>query len=177
MLIVYNQISICCISDTHGKHRDLSMPAADICIHCGDACTDGNIKQLQDFFAWFSELEYRHKIFVPGNHDLLFELHPIEFYAMMPNQILLLHDSHIEIMGIRFLALSPYFTYTYHGKTKVDILLSHQPAYGVLDAHVGSVDLRNFIENYSPSYCICGHIHDKRGMLQVANTTYVNCCI
>ena len=35
---------VICISDTHGKHRDLKLEKCDILIHCGDM----NINCLND---------------------------------------------------------------------------------------------------------------------------------
>ena len=72
--IHYKDNHILAISDTHGHHQKLQIPECDIIIHCGDACTDGNETQLKDFFKWFSDLPVSKKIFIAGNHDLIFDL-------------------------------------------------------------------------------------------------------
>ena len=74
---------------------------------------------------------------------------------------------------------------------KVDIMLSHQPPYGVLDTvkekhvpkgwrgrHAGSVQLLDYIKKYQPKYVICGHIHEAKGVKRVGKTTAINagCC-
>jgi len=85
------------ISDTHNKHRNIYvlkpedslqnmdvlynisgnsfMPAeADMIIHAGDMSNMGYETEVEDFLKWFSELPYKYKILIAGNHDWLFEL-------------------------------------------------------------------------------------------------------
>jgi predicted phosphodiesterase len=40
--IILNGLRIIAISDTHGRHRSLHVPEADVIIHTGDACEDGD---------------------------------------------------------------------------------------------------------------------------------------
>merc|ERR1719402_1576325 len=62
-------VRIILISDTHNKHRNLKMPPGDILIHSGDATNRGSLKAIQEFDTWLGELNYQHKVVVPGNHD------------------------------------------------------------------------------------------------------------
>jgi len=60
------------------------------------------------------------------------------------------------------------------------VLVVHPPPWGVLDAalgrfHVGSVNLRHFIESVQPRLVICGHIHECAGMDDIGKTRVVNC--
>jgi predicted phosphodiesterase len=65
---------IVCISDTHGLHRELSLPAGDILIHAGDFTYFGRDKrQIVDFGEWIGNLPFKHVIVVAGNHDYLFD--------------------------------------------------------------------------------------------------------
>ena len=48
--IILNGLRIIAISDTHGLHRSSPVPEANIIIHTGDACEDGDEGQLLDFF-------------------------------------------------------------------------------------------------------------------------------
>jgi Icc-related predicted phosphoesterase len=61
------------ISDTHGKHNQLSkdLPGGDILIHAGDFMNSGYFKQeATEFFKWFDAIDtYDTKIFIAGNHD------------------------------------------------------------------------------------------------------------
>ena len=73
MKIPYKGHKIFAFSDTHGMYRRLAIPAdADILICAGDACEGFNPADLQDFFAWYTSIPAQLRIFVPGNHDLIF---------------------------------------------------------------------------------------------------------
>ena len=84
-------ILIVCLSDTHGLHRDVSVPPGDILIHAGDFFTGSNPEPdgLRDFDQWLGELPHRHKIVVPGNHDFAIEAHPIP-HSLFTNATLLI---------------------------------------------------------------------------------------
>jgi Icc-related predicted phosphoesterase len=65
------------ISDTHGKHNQITkdLPGGDILIHAGDFMNSGYSKyEALDFFIWFDSIKnYDNKIFIAGNHDRLME--------------------------------------------------------------------------------------------------------
>ena len=44
-----HDVSIAMVSDTHGRHRDVYVPDADILIHAGDFTHFGKIKDAVDF--------------------------------------------------------------------------------------------------------------------------------
>ena len=60
------------------------------------------------------------------------------------------------------------------------ILVSHQPPFGTkvdrawIGGHVGSREIRNFIEIKKPVLCITGHIHEARGVDEIGETRIVN---
>ncbi len=60
------------------------------------------------------------------------------------------------------------------------ILVSHTPPYGTkIDKlrsgrHIGSVAIRNFIQNHGPDICLCGHVHEAKGEDWVGKTRAVN---
>jgi predicted phosphodiesterase len=166
----YKSKTLTFISDTHGKHRNLSIPITDFLIHCGDACNDGNEQELKDFFKWFSEQKATHKIFIAGNHDLIFDLEPNEAKAMIPKNIIYLEDSYAVIKGISFYSVSarPWLHQYPQEKRKIDFLLTHGPAYSVLDLNLGCKQLLTFIQKQQPKYHIFGHIH------QTANESIVS---
>merc|ERR1711934_1049790 len=45
-------VTIACCSDTHGAHRDVRVPDADVLIHAGDFTRFGKIEDAQDFNIW-----------------------------------------------------------------------------------------------------------------------------
>ncbi|MFH1637150.1 MAG: metallophosphoesterase [Candidatus Woesearchaeota archaeon] len=69
----------------------------------------------------------------------------------------------------------------------VDILVCHQPPYGVLDKvgwklapkdwlgkHAGSKAILNYIKKKQPKYVFCGHIHEAKGMKKIGKTEVYN---
>ncbi len=62
-----------------------------------------------------------------------------------------------------------------------EVVLSHTPPRGTrLDRtrhgeHVGSVAVRQFIEQVQPALVVCGHIHEARGVDRLGAATIVNC--
>lgn len=69
----------------------------------------------------------------------------------------------------------------------VDILLHHQPPYGVLDKvtfkqapkhwkgkHAGSKVILDYIKKYQPKCAFCGHIHEGEGNKKVGKTKVYN---
>ena len=60
------------------------------------------------------------------------------------------------------------------------VLVSHNPPKDTAcDAlpngvHVGSTAVREFIEENQPDICICGHIHEAKGMDRIGRTVVVN---
>ena len=65
-----NHIRFVCISDTHGKHRKINLPDGDVLLHAGDITNVGEANQLEDFAEWLSDLPFKQKIVIAGNHDL-----------------------------------------------------------------------------------------------------------
>ena len=67
-------MKIVIISDTHNRHRKLTLPEADTIIHCGDFTSMGYEHEIRDFMKWFSHLnQYSYKLLIAGNHEFLFE--------------------------------------------------------------------------------------------------------
>lgn len=69
----------------------------------------------------------------------------------------------------------------------IDILLCHQPPYGVLDKvgfkgapkhwlgkHAGSKVILDYIRKKHPKYVLCGHIHEAEGIKKVGKTKVYN---
>ena len=77
MVIPFKGHTIFAFADTHGMYRRLAIPAeADILICAGDACEGFNPADLQDFFAWYTAITAKLRIFVPGNHDRILNQEP-----------------------------------------------------------------------------------------------------
>ncbi|MBS3090057.1 metallophosphoesterase [Candidatus Pacearchaeota archaeon] len=70
---------------------------------------------------------------------------------------------------------------------KIDVLVCHQPPYGILDKiygrhlpkswigkHAGSKVIREYVNKYQPEYVICGHIHEGKGAVKSGRTKIYN---
>ena len=70
------------ISDTHNKHNHLTSNAynnilgsGDVLVHAGDCTSVGKSHEITNFLNWFGMTDFKHKIFIAGNHDFGFEMH------------------------------------------------------------------------------------------------------
>lgn len=62
-----------CISDTHTRTSNLSVPAGDVLIHAGDFSNIGLPKDIEKFKQFLDSLPHKHKVVIAGNHDLTFD--------------------------------------------------------------------------------------------------------
>jgi len=71
--------------------------------------------------------------------------------------------------------------------SELDILICHQPPYGILDRvtfpgapkhwrgkHAGSKVILKYIQKYQPKYVFCGHIHEGKGKKKIGKTEIYN---
>lgn len=98
----------------------------------GDACKNGDLEELLDFFDWFSKTPATHRIFVAGNHDLSFVLSPDLALNLVPKNVVYLENRRETIEGIVFLSL-PARPWLHAMPEKdfgeIDVLLTHGPAH------------------------------------------------
>lgn len=189
-------LSLVCIADTHGFHRQLTLPPGDILIHAGDF-EGRTVEQIEDFNAWLGELPFRHKLVIAGNHDLLFDRDPKLARSHLTNAIYL-QDSGVTIDGLHFWG-SPVnsirgWAFGRERTVKVrkhwdripystDVLITHEPPYGTLDKtdilakHQGCQYLLGAVLRVQPKLHIFGHIHGSYGRESASNMTLVNCAV
>ena len=187
------------ISDTHGKHNELSLPKADVIIHAGDICSRGYEQEVMDFLKWFDRLDYKYKIFIAGNHDFLFERESDEvLQKLIPPGIIYLNDSAIEIEGIKIWGspITPWFFNWAFNRNRgeaisrhweiipddIRILVTHGPPFSILDKtlkkeHVGCEDLLQKILEIKPGFHLFGHIHEAYGIFKNNDTTFINASV
>lgn len=109
--------------------------------------------------------------FVPGNHDA---------HDLMPStpEILNIHKKVVEFNGVKIggfggsLPCGRTFPTEWeedealeqlYMSGSVDILLTHSPPHGVLDANLGSFAVLRYIEEFKPRFAVFGHIHEYVG--------------
>lgn len=59
-------LRLVCVSDTHGRHRNVNVPPGDILIHAGDFTHFGKETDVTDFNDWLGEQDHSHKIVING---------------------------------------------------------------------------------------------------------------
>lgn len=77
-MMIVGGVKIFAFSDTHGLHRKMLVPCdADVVICAGDAVEDNlSPEDYRDFLDWFEAVPAGLRIFVPGNHELIFMIAP-----------------------------------------------------------------------------------------------------
>lgn len=179
-------MKVLAISDTHGKHRQLTqLPPADLIIHAGDFCTVGTVDEAMDFLEWMVDLPYPHKVFIAGNHDT--PLIGGSIQGLPKNCHFLQHRS-VTIEGIKVLGI-PFFLESRADQVvktlyeeDVDILVTHQPPYGVLDiyepyGHYGNKMIEEVVKATRPRYHLFGHMHENYGHAEVEGIHFYNCAL
>lgn len=171
--------SIFAFSDTHGMYRRLVVPnEADVIICAGDACEGFAPDQLKDFFDWYVSIQAKLRIFVAGNHDMVFDEQPEYARSLVPEDVMLLENDGVDFDGIRIhsVAARPYLKAPVPLPENIDVLVTHGPAYSHLDRGTGDKDLFLAIAKARPKYHIFGHVHEeglKRSSV-FGGTTFLN---
>ena len=175
-------VKIACLSDTHGHHERVQIPACDIVIHAGDFTAFG--RKPKEFWEWVGTLPAAHFVMVLGNHENLLSKKDIAIGAAIksPQVHILDHESvsieGIEIHGIRWQPdYSPDNDYAFPSTT--NILITHNPPRGILDKEVGDVSLAKAISERSDALKmhVFGHIHEARGEELVGSTLFINAAV
>jgi Icc-related predicted phosphoesterase len=200
-------IKLTFLSDTHSKHNHIPIDhfnGGDILLHSGDISSQGYEYEVRKFLKWFDSIpNYTHKVFIAGNHDWLFQRNPKlvkEIMKEYSGRIHYLQDSHITIDGVKIYG-SPWqpefynwaFNLPRNGEdlegvwSKIpddtDILLTHGPAYGLVDKVIGRYQnlgcekLAERIEVVQPTLHVCGHIHSGNGVDYNDQTTHINASV
>ena len=198
------------ISDTHLKHNEITqdLPGGDLLLHSGDISSMGYQHEVQQFCKWFNNVEnYDHKIFIAGNHDWGFQ-NNVEKIMEIVNSYKTVDyiqdetisvgddDKMVNIYG------SPWQPEFYNWAFNLpkngvelaakwdaipdntDILITHGPAFGVLDTvagkmwdNLGCQLLTNKIKSIKPKIHVCGHIHSGYGYYFDGDTHFINASV
>lgn len=173
------------ISDTHNCHHRLrDLPEADVVVHSGDFCMVGSEQEAIDFLNWFCDLPYNHKIFICGNHDDCLYGANIDG---LDNNVHYLCNSGIEVDGVKFYGIPMFMGDCITDRqsrnyanipTDTDILITHSPAFGILDfddgINYGSKELLQAVTSVNPRIHLFGHIHKQHGITTIGTMTFSN---
>lgn len=170
------------------------LPDGDILIVAGDATHLGEIDEIVEFNAWLGKQTFKTKLFIPGNHDFLFESNERLARELLPNATVLI-DEYIEVEGLKIYG-TPYVNRFYDwafmkGEAQLaydhwskipeglDILITHGPPFSILDRNgrmdfCGSTTLYEAVKRLAPKIHVFGHIHESYGREVIEGTTFLN---
>ncbi len=175
-------------ADLHGSQYRLNIVLdmvehhqPDVVVICGDVTQFGPADVAKNFLDQIPGTVF----VVPGNIDTEDAIKGIN-----QSHAANLHMKHKDHQGIVFVGINgvdPKETQLFfsHPKyisilEKVDVLITHVPAYGLQDTiffgmHSGSKDLLSLLKKYKPRLVLSGHIHEDPGFTYADGIVVVNC--
>ncbi|MDE0001998.1 MAG: hypothetical protein OXQ29_04840 [Rhodospirillaceae bacterium] len=54
------------LSDTHGLHREISIPDGDVMVHAGDFCSEGDAVEARLLAEFLRGLPHQDKVLIAG---------------------------------------------------------------------------------------------------------------
>jgi Icc-related predicted phosphoesterase len=171
---------IVAVSDTHGLHRQLELPEADMLIHCGDITMKGEWKIYNDFLNWIQDQKekYKYVVVICGNHDHFHQ----QFASMLSSiDVVYLENWSKTIEGIKFhgcpnVSNLPRWAFDDSKDPTcwdripddVEVLITHSPPVDFLDEiwHYGSSKLRKRVDDLMDKKLkvnVFGHCHADGG--------------
>ncbi len=185
------------VSDTHKAGYNHLLPKGDILIHAGDFDIRDEF-DLNYEINYFQNLDFKHIIWIAGNHDLYMEqLFKADITPTMPDNVHYLVDNSIVVDNIKFWGspFTPQFGigWAFNGHRQdlikiwntipdnTDIIITHGQPFGINDQvrgiSQGCAFLRDKIKEIKPKYYIGGHIHEGYGVYCDEKTVYINASI
>ena len=191
------------ISDTHCRHGEIDLPAGDLLIHCGDMF-DLFSKMPQRLFsrtpdriaamdAWLGRQRFDRILCIGGNHDR--ELETALGRQPQPfRNAHFLHDETVDYRGLKIHGASWVPFLPSHAFFKgpaaladawalvppgIDILVTHTPPQGILDASrggqsLGCPALADELPRIAPRVHCFGHVHASVGQRKLGDTLFIN---
>lgn len=154
-------IKLVAISDTHNRHKEITIPECDVLIHCGDYSYKGHDEEIEKFYTWFNDQPARYLISIQGNHELGYEKDPAKANRIIKKvcgRVNLLNDSGCTIEGVNYWGspVTPWFYDWAYNRARndaemlhrhvglikphwdlipksTDVLITHGPPYDILD--------------------------------------------
>lgn len=194
-------IKLLAISDIHGNLRTTSKLAytaskldVDAIIISGDLSPFMSIETAKEILEILTEAN-KPIFYVPGNMDdpKLKEGVNVKGAECIHGKVIKFKN--LEITGVGGGLVGPFktpFEYTENDFKKIldeisrrilsdnIILVTHNPPYKTSadkltwGEHVGSMNIRKFIEEKQPLLNICGHIHEARSIDRIGRTIIIN---
>ena len=156
-------MKIAVLSDNHTNFQ-FDVPPADVLIHAGDFSFMGKSGEIQDFINWFKEQPHKHKLWIPGNHELSLEDFPYNIEVIeVETGAICLHNKEHAIAGVNFFgsAMTPSFMnwafmhnkeqaerYWKYAPKDIDFLVTHGPPLEILDTNLETLGCLGFEDKY-----------------------------
>ena len=197
-------MKIIAISDTHEKHKEITIPEGDMLIHAGDFTFTGKFQAVADFAQWMKSQPHKYKICIAGNHELTLDPRApnrnIIINLLKEAGIIYLEDSSIELEDVKFYG-SPHTPFFYDWAFNlprggiiskkwekipedVNVLITHGPPYGILDdtsdaGSQGCEELAKRVKKLTNlKVHVFGHLHRDGGKIQEHNgVKFINAAI
>ena len=168
-----------------------TLPPGDVLLVAGDFTSRGKVEELTEFNKFLGRFKpcFKEIVITPGNHDFLFEERYYEACGLITNATILLNEAHTLYNGMTIFGspLVPPVWGAFNAgcterlsvwdsiPTNVDILMTHSPAFGILD-QLASFDhygkscgcelLLNRLSGLSQlKLHLVGHIHEAYGRI------------
>lgn len=189
------------VSDFHGSikaFREAASKAedvqADVVVLCGDITHFGSVQEARTLLSPLVNLRLP-VLFVPGNCD------PPSLVGVDMEGARCIHglcETYEDLMfiGVGGGLISPFrtsFEMTEEeimnvltrgfrqpsGERRLVLVCHHPPKDTKMDRlysgkHIGSISVRQFIDEKKPSIVFCGHVHEARGIDHIGETILVN---
>jgi len=183
-----NVVRLVIISDTHERHRQVSVPAGDVLLHCGDilmsssmAVQSRGLSVLRDFNEWLATVPCEKKVVIGGNHDTALMKLGEDVPSVITNAVVLdntaisLQTSGFKVYG------NPYSRGDSHNRAwqtpepsvsdacmDADIILSH---------HWNDKLQSEVLSRCRPLLWAYGHVHRSHGVRIQDGTLFVNAAV
>lgn len=184
-------MKIAAISDVHEQWHDLTILPCDLLISAGDYSYLGKPAVVDAFHRWLADQPAKQIISLQGNHELWVESNwnkAVARVALIDDRIIFCERLNRKIQGYNIYceSVQPEFGGWAWNVTRgeriakywdaipdtTEILVTHGPAYGILDqierdsVHLGCEELRKVILERLPNLKlhIFGHIHGSSGI-------------
>ena len=151
---------------------------------------------ILDFDDWLGELPHRHKVVVPGNHELILQANPARRSLILNATVLIDEAVAIEGFNIWGSPVTPLLGGAFGIPSSRDrtrhwaripedlhVLITHGPPFGILDRSpgeqefMGDPELRDAVHVLRPKLHVFGHVHGGYGQTTINETLFVNCAL
>ena len=186
-------VRIVCISDTHLKEEECTVPPCDVLLHAGDilfrsgtSMSVGASKEAYTkFCAWLARQPCSRGVLICGNHDMrLKELGRAYIEQHLPHNFVYLENEAVDIRGIKIfgspnsVGSSPNSAWqegsskglwrgidAFNDDNPVDIVMSHGPAHYFAKGREGGDErqARRLVRSGARLH-VSGHLHWAYGM-------------